>query len=416
MTSNGEQRYQEREKRVNDAIALKKPDTIPILPLFGFFSGRYAGYTMAEMMYEPEKMWDAEVKCIRDFEPDMVQNPFNLRYIGPLLETLGFTQLKWPGAQLDPNVTFQFVEGEYMKADEYDHFLSDMSDFMLRRYWPRICNGLKGFEKLPPLHNIISYYMGIPTGFGAFSLPEVQEALDTLKKAGEHSAKIGAYSRKFVQALKEEGFPMQAGALSQAPFDTLGDFFRGTRGLMIDMYRKPDLVIKACEKLLPFMVEMAVNAYKVSGNPRVFIPLHKGPEGFMSLDQFKKFYWPTFRELMIALINEGLVPCPFVEGDYTSRLDIIRDVPEGKVCYAFEATDMAKAKKALGGRVCIRGAIPISVLTTGTPEDVRAACKKLIDTAGKDGGFIMDASTTLEDARLENVRAMFQFTREYGIY
>jgi uroporphyrinogen-III decarboxylase len=119
---------------------------------------------------------------------------------------------------------------------------------------------------------------------------------------------------------------------------------------------------------------------------------------------------------MIALINEGLVPCPFVEGDYTSRLDIIKDVPEGKVCYAFEATDMARAKQALGGRVCIRGAIPISVLTTGTPEDVRAACKKLIDTAGKDGGFIMDASTTLEDARLENVRAMFQATREYGVY
>jgi hypothetical protein len=85
--------------------------------------------------------------------------------------------------------TYQFVEGEYMTADEYDHFLLDTTDFMMRRYWPRVCGGLKGLEKLPPLHNIISYYMGIPTGFGAFSLPEVIEAVDVLKKAGQESAR-----------------------------------------------------------------------------------------------------------------------------------------------------------------------------------------------------------------------------------
>ncbi len=118
--------------------------------------------------------------------------------------------------------------------------------------------------------------------------------------------------------------------MSQAPFDTLGDFFRGTKGLMLDMYRRPDKVIQACEKFLPFMIEMGVNATRASGIPRIFIPIHKGLDGFMSMDQFKKFFWPTLRELMIALIKEGLIPCPLWEGDCTSRLEIIKDLPRRK--------------------------------------------------------------------------------------
>lgn len=416
MSEKAEELYRQREKRVNDAIALKKPDRVPIMVLFGFFPARYSGFTVQEVMYDPEKMWQAQWKTLTDFQPDMDQNPYFLRYLGPILEALDFKQLIWPGHGMKADHTYQFVEAEYMTAEEYDHFLLDTTDFMMRRYWPRVCGGLKGFEKLPPLHNIISYYMGIPTGFGAFSLPEVIEALEVLKKAGQESARIGGYARKYSEKARAEGFPLQVGAISQAPYDTLGDFFRGTKGVMLDMYRRPDKVIKACEHILPFMIEMAVNGFKVSGNPRVFIPIHKGLDGFMSLEQFKKFFWPTLRELMVALIKEGLNPCPLWEGNCTSRLEIIKDIPEGKACYAFEATDMIKAKEVLGGKVCIRGNVPLSLLVTGTPDDVRRHCKKLIDTVGKDGGYIVDSSTGLDDARPENVKAMFEATREYGIY
>ena len=416
MSESAEELYRQREKRVTDAIGLKKPDRVPIMVLFGFFPARCAGLTIQEAMYDPDKMWDAQWKTLNEFQPDMDQNPYFLRYLGPILESLDFKQLIWPGHGLTSDHTYQFVEGEYMMADEYDHFILDTTDFMMRRYWPRVCGGLKGFEKLPPLHNIISYYMGIPSGFGAFSLPEVIEALEVLKKAGQESARIGAYARKYGEKTKEAGFPLQAGAISQAPYDTLGDFFRGTKGIMLDMYRRPDKLIKACEHMLPFMIEMAVNGYKASGNPRVFIPIHKGLDGFMSLDQFKKFYWPTLRELMVALINQGMNPCPLWEGDCTSRLEVIKDIPAGKACYAFEATDMIKAKEVLEGRVCIRGNLPLSVLITGTPDDARRHVKHLIKTVGRDGGYIMDSSTGLDDAKPENVKAMFEATREYGVY
>ena len=155
---------------------------------------------------------------------------------------------------------------------------------------------------------------------------------------------------------------------------------------------------------------------RMSGNPRVFIPLHKGSEGFMSLEQFKRFYWPTFRELLIALVNEGLTPIAFDEGRYLSRLEIIKDVPPGKIVYFFEDTDMAKAKEVLRNRVCIMGNIPASLLVTGTPDQVKAYCKNLIDTAGKGGGFIMSQGSSPENLRLENLKTMVDFTKEYGVY
>jgi uroporphyrinogen-III decarboxylase len=416
MEKTAQELYAEREKRVLDALAIKKPDRVPILVMASWYPAKIAGMTIEEVMYDPEKLWKSQWDCTMDLKPDMESNPFGLRLLGPLLETLDFKQLKWPGHGVASNLSYQFVEGEYMKPEEYDRFLEDPTDFMLRYYWPRVFGVLKAFDKLPPLRDIITYSIGAPFGFAIFNTPEMVEALDALKKAGEKSATIASYSRRFGQEMVAAGFPLQFGSFSQAPFDILSDYFRGMKGSMLDMYRRPDKVLKACEKILPIALEMARGAAKMSGNPRVFIPLHKGLDGFMSRDQFKKFFWPTLQELMVTLISDGLIPCPLWEGDCTTRLDIIKDIPEGKAIYAFEATDVFKAKEILGDTICIRGNVPLSILATGTPEDVKAYCKRLIDIVGKDGGFIMDASAGLDDARVENVKAMFEFTREYGVY
>jgi len=416
MKEDAAELYRQREKRVQDAIALRVPDRVPVLVLFAFFPARYCGMTIQELMYDPEKLFQAQWKTMVDFEPDMDNNPFGLRYLGPILETLDFKPLKWPGHGLASDHTYQYVEGEYLKVEEYDHFLLDPTDFMIRIFWPRIFGALQGLQQLPPLHNIISYYLGISMGFRAFAHPEVKEALETLVKAGEKSLEIATYSSRFTQQAREAGFPMQYGAVTQAPFDTLSDFFRGMKGTMLDLYRRPQKVIQACEKLLPFMLEMAVNGTRASGNPRVFIPIHWGLDSFMSPKQFEKFFWPTLRELMVALIDKGLNPCPLWEGNCTARLEIIKDIPAGKACYAFEATDMVKAKEILGDTVCLRGNVPLSIMATGSPDQIRAYCKKLIDTVARGGGYIMDTSTGLDDAKPENVKALFEFTREYGVY
>jgi len=406
--------YRAREKRVLDAIALRTPDHVPVTVSFYFFPARYYGCSFQDMMYDEDKLFDLNVEITREFEPDLAQSPFGTILPGSLLDVLDYKQMQWPGGQLGPDVPFQFVEGEYMKAEEYDHFLSDPMDFVVRKYWPRIYGSLQGCGNFPPFQNATTY---MSTGlFSVFGSPEMQSILDTLKKAGREAKRTGVYAHRFDKRLQDEGFFLQSGGVTQAPFDMLGDFLRGTKGMMLDMFRRPDAVIKACEKLLPMEIERGVTSARRSGGKFVFIPLHKGLDGFMSPQQFDKFYWPTLRDVIIGLVNEGLIPYVFWEGKCTSRLEAIKDIPAGKAIYRFEATDMMKAKDILGDRVCIRGNVPISLLATGTPEEVKAYCKNLIDYAGKNGGFIMDAAAHVTEAKPENLRAMFDFTKEYGAY
>ncbi|MBN1847463.1 MAG: hypothetical protein JW932_02660 [Deltaproteobacteria bacterium] len=106
----------------------------------------------------------------------------------------------------------------------------------------------------------------------------------------------------------------------------------------------------------------------------------------------------------------------FFEGENTSRLEVIRDIPKGKAVYHFERVDLRKAKEILGDTVCIRGNVPVSLLHTGKPDDVKAYVKNLIDIVGKDGGLIVDSGSIFDEAKHENVKAMVDFTKEYGRY
>jgi uroporphyrinogen-III decarboxylase len=185
---------------------------------------------------------------------------------------------------------------------------------------------------------------------------------------------------------------------------------------MLDMYRQPDKLLQALEAITPLMIKMGASGAKMNGVPIVFIPLHKGADGFLSDEQFKKFYWPTLRKVIMGLIDEGCVPFPFAEGSYNSRLKVIRDLPKGKTAWLFDQTDMAKAKKILGDVACIAGNVPSALLATGTPQEVKDYVKKLIDTCAKGGGYIVINGCVMDEAKPENVKAMVETAKEYGVY
>ena len=409
-----EQLYQEREKRVVDAIELKTPDRVPIVVSFDYFAAKYNGMTCEDAYYNFDKWVTAYKKTLLDFQPDMVFRP--QFFPGIVLELLGPKQIKWPGHGVPSDHSHQAVEAEYMKADEYDAFLEDLSDFMLRIYIPRIYGTLKPLERLPALWSATFGHGAVTTLAQVLAAPEFAEALDALVKAGRELSKLRPSMRSFEEEITELGFPQFSQAGANAPFDVIPDYLRGMRGTMVDMYRQPDKLLASCEKLLPLIIKRAVSGAKRSGNPRVSIPLHRGSHVFMSLKQFETFYWPTLKRLILALVDEGLVPCVFFEGDYTSRLGYLLELPKGKVLGHFDTTDIFKAKEVLKDHVCIRGNVPSSILQTGTPQDVKDYCKKLIDVVGKDGGYIMSPRSSLDEVKPENLKAMIEFTKEYGVY
>jgi len=247
-----------------------------------------------------------------------------------------------------------------------------------------------------------------------FGIPEVQSALKKLMEAGDEMVKWMGAVRSINQKVMGTGFPSFSGGFTKAPFDVIGDTLRGTVEVLMDMYRRPDEILEACERITPFMIKAGVAACKASGHIMPFIPLHKGGDGFMSNEQFRTFYWPTLRKLIIGLVNEGIVPQLFAEGKYNQRLEIICDVPKGKTVWWFDATDMVRAKETVGQVACIAGNVPVSLLATGTPDDVRVYCKSLMDVAGKDGGFLFSTGAGMQGSKIENVKAMIDFAKEYA--
>jgi len=244
-------------------------------------------------------------KTIIDFEPDMYVGPAIFRS-GPVLETLELKQLKWPGHGVDPNLIYQFVEGEYMKAEEYDEFIENPSDWMIRRYMPRIFGALEPFSELPGIPDQFFYYGAPSAGLATMGTPEVQEASKALLKAARESLRWATVLRSFVKEMRDLGFMPIFYVATYAPFDFIGDNFRGTHGIMLDMYRRPDKLLEALERATQLVIRMATRRAAAAEIPIVFIPLHKGAEGLMSLEQFKTFYWPTLRKLIMGIIDAGL--------------------------------------------------------------------------------------------------------------
>jgi hypothetical protein len=401
-------------KRFEDAVCLRVPDRVPFLPLFTFFPAKYAGITCEEAMFDGEKLVRAWKKVVLDFQPDMYNSFANLA-IGPMLETLQCRYLKWPGHGVPPHQGYQFVEEEFMKAEEYDEFLFDPTDFVLRKFLPRAYGSLEPLQKLPSL--LTAYYTRFMTSTAVLGLQDVAGAAQSLLKSGNEALRIASALARFSREMSDLGFPCQFGGVAYAPFDYLGDFLRGTRGVMLDMFRHPEKLLQATEKLVPYILSGALAGVKATGVKTIFIPLHKGLDGFMSPEQFRVFYWPTLRKVILSLIREGAIPSVLWEGDCTSRLEVIRDIPKGKAVYAFERTDIFRAKEVLGDTVCIRGNVPPALLNLGSPEEVRGYCRELIQGVGKGGGFLMDGAIGIPDeAKPENLRAMADAVKDYGVY
>ncbi len=410
-----EARYKKAIERFRNIAFLEKvPDRVPVMAVATFMQPVLYGLTPYEAMYDVDKMLDAQMRFLKEFQPDYGGAPA-LIGSGKVLEILDYKQYKWPGHGLPKEAAYQYVEGEYMMADEYDAFINDPSDFWFRTFMPRMCGALDGLKMVSPWTDMwevvtVSPQM-IPLG-----IPPVQAALKALLDAGNEAMawiqKFGGFDVK----QKAMGFPGIWGGASKAPFDILADTMRGTRAIMLDMYRQPEKLEKALERLVPLAISQGLRGANMSGVPTVFMPLHKGADGFMSDAQFKRFYWPSFKAVILGLAEEGVVAFPFCEGSYNTRLEYLKELPKYSSFWLFDRTDMVKVKEAIGDKIGIAGNVPAGLIVTGTPDGVKAYCKNLIDTVGKGGGYMMSWGTALDEGKADTMHAMIDFTKEYGVY
>lgn len=413
-TESAQALYDQRLKRTTDAIALRRPDRVPTAFNVTFWLAKYGGISHRQLMYDYATAQDITRRAIFELEPDSYAPPHFTTFLGPTMEKLGFRQLQWPGHGVGDHQPYQYLDREYMKPEEFDELIADPTGFYLSKYLPRIATAFEGFAQLPLFPGL--HYTRVLTGIRAFADPAVRRALSQVIEAAEESQKLADCTNGFIDEMQQAGYPLLGAATSMAPYDLIADYFRGAKGMMTDLFRRRDKLMEAMDKFVPFLLRHAVATAAASPSKVIFIPIHWAPDRFMSQDQFKTVYWPSLRRLLLALIDAGLTPMPLWESECDKRLEIIgQDVPKAKMIYWFERTDMVRAKQILGDVVCLRGNVLPAVMNLGTPADVDAACRRLIEIVGRDGGLILDGALGIPDeAPLANVRALYQSVRKYN--
>ncbi len=398
MPKDPEQLYNERLNRYVAAMRCGEPDCIPIRPLAAEVTARYAGFTCQEVTHDYHKAFEAVIRCCRDFDWDAVVP--NMVYVWTgLTQAMDLKYYAIPGIDIAPEVAFQYREpsekNAYMRREEYPELIEDPVRFLYAKWLPRV-SGEIAAPGCPATHRgnlaLVKGAMAMLDYFYAFG-PQV----DRMRR--------------------ECGTPCSIAGMLKAPLDVLADKLRGYIGLAFDLMEIPDQVLAACRALQPHLQHLALSGLDPTQNLPIPIWMHRGCVPFISRELFATHYWATIRPVIEAVWARGNQVLLYAEGDWTAHLDDFAALPAGSVIFHLDRTDVKEAKRVLGRRFCLSGGVPNFLLATGTEDAVRACCKNLIDELGDGAGYIMDASAIMQnDASIENLRAMTNFTREYGRY
>ncbi len=393
-----DQLYAERLSRYITAMRNAMPDRVPLRPFAAEITARYAGYTCQEVTHDYRNAFEAVIRCCKDLDWDAAVP--NMVYVWTgLTQAIGLRYYGVPGIDVEPDFGFQYREPSedqaFMKREEYDELIEDPVRFLYETWLPRVSTEVSARGRPTSYRNNLSFVKGgmaMLSYFSAFG-PQVERMR---RECGTVSAICG---------------------MLKAPLDILADKLRGYVALAFDLMEIPDKVLEACEALMPHLGYLALTG----ADPRKQIPIpiwmHRGCTPFISRDHFDCIYWPTLKPIVEALWGQGNQVLFYAEGNWDAHLDRFAELPAGSIIYHIDRGDPSEVFRALGKKFCLSGGLPNALLTFGKPEQVKAECRKLIETIGAEGGYIMDASAIIQsDATIENVRAMTEATREYGVY
>jgi uroporphyrinogen-III decarboxylase len=398
MAKDMDRLYGDRMKRYVTAMRNEKPDMVPIRPFVAEFTAKYAGYTCQEVAHDYEKAFDAARKCAADFDWDAVVG--NMVYVWTgLTEAIGLKYYGVPGIHIPATTGFQYLEPSedeaFMKADEYDALTEDPTGFLYNVWLPRVSADVRAMGEETSFRNNLSFLKG---GMAMLSY-------------------FNGFGTQNERLRRESGTVSAISGILKAPFDIIADKLRGYIGLVMDVMERPKKVLAACEALMPHLLHVALSGADPNKNVPIGFWMHRGCVPFVSQEHFDTFFWPTLKPIIEEIWKRGHQVLFYAEGNWNAHLKAFAELPDGAIVYHVDQADIFEVHKAIGHKFCLSGGIPNVLLGYGTPDEVRAECKRVIDGVAKDGGYIMDASAIVQDdAKVENMKAMTESTREYGVY
>ena len=414
MEEKAKKLYDERLQLVNDAIAMKETSRVPVAPYLASVVQRLAGSCYKDIYYDYDRAGQAAVDFYTKYPVDAFTGcKFTS---GKAQEIGGINIIDWPGepgTKISDHSSHQVHEIEYLTPEEcYENMVKDFDGFYLRHYIPRVYDGLKGIETLQFNPAIVLSTAG---GLGPMLKPEFLETIDKLKQIAEYDAEAAAKSAEWTSKVEDLGIPKLTTGGGEVPFDIISDYFRTTLPAMTDLFEYESEILELCNILADRQIA-SWKYFEGAQMPvkRVFFPLHKAMDGFMSPEQFEKIYMGPYLKMLDYLLSIGVTPFVFTEGPYNTRLDQLAEMLPKGCLVAFETVDMKRAKETVGKHNCITGNLSLYTLEFGTKEQTIEETKKLIDICAPGGGYIFGASGCVENAKPENLEAMFETLDTYG--
>jgi hypothetical protein len=416
---NAEEILKAKIERLETAAAAKEADRVPIGINTTYFPAKYAGVSYHDMFYDNKKYIEVMAKFAKDFNWDGYNSlrsfesvPLGLALAGynPDLaigaavssvlaggashDILADVYSSMPGRELGENVESQFVmDKPVMNANEYDDLIERPFEFLMKTVIPRAYKNLANLDS--------------PSGVG------------TLLKMGQEIAKFPAFFTEFIGRMKEEAWTPWYLALTPNPLDFIGAWLRDFDTLTLDLFRMPEKVKAACEKLAPVLAAVGKLTGTISkdttGSRRVFCPTWYNT--YLSPEQYREFHFPYIKIIVNELVDAGFTPLLCFQGRMDHLLDTLTEFPEGKVILWFDKTDLSKVKEVVGDKYCIAGGILSSLLISGTPDQVKTHMQDTLNKYKPGGGYIVSTEFNgLGDAKVENVKALTETVMKYGQY
>lgn len=373
-------------ERVQATIRCEKAGHVPIIPMLGFFDARYKGVSLDKFVMDEDLARDLAIEVFNEF------GGWDMVFASTAVTEFAFAltlpmRLKMPGRELPPDSVWQFDEVPVIEVEDYDFAIEHGFQALSGQLFPRV----RPHWHPSQFPELMDHFFG-------------QTVKDTLIW---ESMNVAAFT----------------GVAVIPPFD----FFSMGRSLhefSLDLFRRPEKIKAAMEAITPGLIESAVGGQlgirqaTKWGFLTCFIGATRASGTFISPKMFEEFAWPGIKQMALALLDAGITPLFHFDSDWGPMLEFFKDLPQGSCVLELDsATDIFKAKEVLNGHMCIMGDVPASLLKLGTEDEVTQYVRRLCEEVGDGGGFILSTGCEAPvDMKPENLRAMIEAGKEYGVY
>lgn len=284
---------------------------------------------------------------------------------------------------------FQHPDISPLEVEEYPEFNKDPFEFIVKKIQPRVFGILQDDPILGHL--------------------EIKIAREV---AG---AKFAGMAPKLAQK-HQRSTAIATCNLLWAPYDFIADYIRSFSNISIDIKRNPQWVLDACDAVLEYEINQIKITPKRGVIPFISYPLHMPP--FMRTKEVEKFWWPSFKKLIVATQEAGFLPSIFCEATWDAHLDLLNDLP-GRCLLSFETSDQKLIAQKVSTRHIYSHSYPGVLLKTGTKQHCIDEAKSTLDNLAGAGNFIFSPNKGAirgSDIKNENLQAVIEFLKVYGKY